>query len=146
MSEPANDTFDAILDTLIPPSDDGALPGAGALGLAPDIREKSAPVAELVERGLGAADARARERGATSFAALPLTDRADVLRELEVSEPGFVPGLVFHTYAIYYQHPRVLEALGVEPRPPHPKGYDLEPGDLSALERVRARGRLYRET
>jgi hypothetical protein len=69
-----------------------------------------------------------------------------VLRELEVSEPGFVPGLVFQTYATYYQHPRVLEALGVDPRPPHPKGYDLEPGDLSALERVRARGRLYRET
>ena len=39
----------------------------------------------------------------------------------------------------------VLVGLGLEPRPPHPKGYELEPGNLDALERVRARGKLYRE-
>jgi hypothetical protein len=45
----------------------------------------------------------------------------------------------------YYQHPKALEGLGLEPRPPHPKGYDLEPGNLDALERVRARGKLWRD-
>jgi hypothetical protein len=68
-----------------------------------------------------------------------------VLRELEQREPAFLPSLLFHLYASYYRHPRVLEGLGVEPRPPHPQGYELEPGDLAALENVRARGRLYRE-
>ena len=40
---------------------------------------------------------------------------------------------------------KVLEGLGLEPRPPFPQGYTLEPGDLSALERVRARGQLWRD-
>jgi hypothetical protein len=145
MSEPTSDPLAAVLDTLIPASEDGAMPGAGAIGLAAIVREKSETMADLVERGLEAADTHARERGAPSFAGLSLADRTAVLRELETSEPGFVPGLVFQTFAAYYQHPRVLEALGLEPRPPHPKGYELEAGDLGGLERVRARGRLYRE-
>ena len=33
-------------------------------------------------------------------------------------------------------------ALGLEARAPHPQGYELEAGDLSGLERVKARGRL----
>jgi hypothetical protein len=41
--------------------------------------------------------------------------------------------------------PRVLEALGVEPRPPHPAGYATVEGDPSLLEPVRQRGRTYRE-
>jgi hypothetical protein len=40
---------------------------------------------------------------------------------------------------------RVLEALDLEPRPPHPEGYATVEGDLSLLEPVRRRGRKYRE-
>ena len=59
-------------------------------------------------------------------------------------EPAFLPGLVFHTYAGYYQHDRVFEALGLEARPPHPKGYETEANDLTLLDPVRRRRRLYR--
>jgi hypothetical protein len=49
-------------------------------------------------------------------------------------------------YSAYYQHPRVLSGLGLEPRPPHPKGYALEQPDLDALlAPVRARAKLYRD-
>jgi len=42
-------------------------------------------------------------------------------------------------------HPRVLEALGHEARPPFPTGYVLEPFDAALLDPVRARPKRYRE-
>jgi hypothetical protein len=60
-------------------------------------------------------------------------------------DEGFVQSLTFPLYIAYYQHPRVLEALGREARPPHPEGYEIEPFDPSLLEPVRRRPKLYRE-
>jgi len=54
--------------------------------------------------------------------------------------------LMFHAYIGYYQHPRVIEGLDLPPRPPHPKGYEMAPNDLSLLEPVRKRGKAYRES
>jgi len=34
----------------------------------------------------------------------------------------------------------------MEARPPYPKGYQVEPGDLSLLNPVIARGKIYRDT
>lgn len=45
----------------------------------------------------------------------------------------------------YYADDRVLRSLALETRPPFPKGYDLERGDWSMLDPVRARGRIYKE-
>ena len=44
----------------------------------------------------------------------------------------------------YYRDDRVLLALGHEARAPFPKGYDVEQGDWSLLDPVRARPRMYR--
>ena len=136
----------AVLDAIIPPSADGRLPGAGALGLAAAIEERLGAMGAFTARGLDALDAIARERGARGFAALAPTARADALNAHATADPGFLPGLVFQVYSAYYQHPRVQEALGLEPRPPHPKGYALEQPDLDALlTPVRARAKRYRE-
>jgi hypothetical protein len=45
----------------------------------------------------------------------------------------------------YYRDDRVMRSLGMEPRPPFPKGFELEQGDWSLLDPVRARPKLYRE-
>ena len=50
-----------------------------------------------------------------------------------------------HTVTCYYQDDRVLAAIGLEARPPFPKGYDVPAGDLSLLEPVRRRGSIVRE-
>ena len=133
-----HELLDAILDTLIPPSEDGRMPGAGSLGLAAAVAEETKAAGEVVAAGLAAAEA-------AGFAERDLEGRVALLRDLESSQPAFVPTLFFTTCAAYYQHPKVLVGLGLEPRPPHPKGYALEPGNLDALERVRARGKLYRD-
>ena len=68
-----------------------------------------------------------------------------MLSEHESAGTGMLRGLIFHTYMGYYQDGRVMEALGLEARPPFPLGYELEPGDLSLLDPVRRRPKLFRE-
>jgi hypothetical protein len=45
----------------------------------------------------------------------------------------------------YYRDDRVMRSLGMETRPPFPKGFELEQGDWSLLDQVRARPKLWRE-
>jgi hypothetical protein len=94
---------------------------------------------------LAALERLARPRSPDGFAALAAAEQRAALRELEAEQPGLLPGLLFHTYAAYYQHPRVLAGLGREPRPPHPEGYAMETGDLGLLDPVRSRGEIYRK-
>ena len=138
-----------VLDGIIPPSADGRLPGAGALGLASEIGPTIGASEEqrgLLEAALDALDALARERLGAGYAALAPEDRSEVLTAYAEANPVFVPGLMFPVYVAYYQHPQVLEALGLEPRPPYPKGYEIEPSNLSdLLEGVRSREQFYRK-
>jgi hypothetical protein len=140
----ARRTLVAVFDVLIPPREDGSVPGAGELGIASYVEEKLADAAAPIVVGLSALDELASSRGSSDFAALPPDQRTALLREFEQNEPGFLPALTFHGFAGYYQNPRVMEAIGLPPRPPYPNGYDLEPGDLSLLDAVRARPKLYR--
>ena len=103
-------------------------------------------VKEMVVQSLTATDDLARQRSGHRLNDLPHEERVAVLDQLAASEQAFPPVLVLHTYAGYYQHPRVLEALGLEPRPPHPAGYATIEGDLTLLDAVRQRARrMYRE-
>jgi hypothetical protein len=45
----------------------------------------------------------------------------------------------------YYRDDRVMRSLGMEVRPPFPKGFELEQGDWSLLDPVRARRPFFRE-
>ena len=45
----------------------------------------------------------------------------------------------------YYRDDRVMRALGLEPRPPYPKGHVLEQGDWALLDVVRGRPRMWRD-
>jgi hypothetical protein len=127
-----------VLDAIVPPSADGRMPGAGALGLAGAVEQLMARTPGALASLATSLDALA----ATGFGALAPERRAEAL---DAFDPALVPGLLFPTYTSYYQDPRVYAALGLEPRPPHPKGHTLEPGDLRGLEAVRRRGKIYRE-
>ncbi|MBW2421934.1 MAG: gluconate 2-dehydrogenase subunit 3 family protein [Deltaproteobacteria bacterium] len=138
-------TLAAVLDEIIPASRDGALPGAGALGVGVYVEERLGTAAEAVTAGLAALEELAMGRGAAGFCAAAREDRLPLLNEVSESHPGLLGSLIFHGYGGYYQDPRVVEALGLEARPPHPKGYELESGDLGLLDAVRARPKLYRD-
>jgi len=139
-------TLASVLDEIIPPS--GRMPGAGALGLARHIEQtlqQSPELRPVIAQGLAAADEIAHRRHAEGFAELSKEQKLAVLRELESSLPGFLSSLILPTYLGYYQDARVGEALGLGSHPPHPQGYDMEPNDLTLLDPVRRRGKLFRE-
>jgi hypothetical protein len=78
------------------------------------------------------------------FAGLPLEQQDAACATLR-AEGGM--DLTFLSRIIlqcYYRDDRVMLSLGMEPRPPFPKGHDLPQGDWSLLDPVRARGRLWR--
>lgn len=144
----ARTALGSVLDALIPPSDDGRFPGAGELGLADyvdGLAQRTPGLRPLLWQGLSGLDAGARSRGAGGFAELPGEAKVALLSELGTTLPHFIPTLLFLAYTGYYRDARVVAALGLEPRPPFPKGYAVAETDFALLERVRARGKLYRE-
>jgi len=136
-------TLASVLDEMIPPSADGRLPGAGALGLVSYVEQALQATPELrsmIVQGLADLDDAARQRHAQPFNTLATPEKVALL-----NEQGFLIPLMFHIYVGYYQDARVVTALGLPPRPPHPKGYEMQPNDLSLLDVVRRRGKLYRD-
>jgi gluconate 2-dehydrogenase subunit 3-like protein len=132
----------SVLDEIIPPRDDGGLPGAGQLGITTyvdDALRKTPELHALIIQGLAELDTLARDGHGEGFAALARRDKVQLLNQW-----GFVLPLTLHTCTGYYQHPRVVAALGLEARAPHPKGYEMEPNDLSLLDAVRRRPKSYR--
>lgn len=148
LSDEQRQALTCVLDTLIPPSPDGRMPGAGALGIGSTLETALASQPDLwqaVEPGLAAFLERVGSEGLDAFAARPVAERAALLEELSEGQPAFVPSLVFPTYTSYYQDVRVLAGLGMPGRAPYPKGYEMAPTDTSLLDSVRGRTGLYRE-
>lgn len=137
-----------VLDELVPPRPERLLPGAGTLGVGAVVEHAAAgtpELAQLLAHGLAALDDVARRSGAEGFAALSPTARVVALRDVEQAEPMFLSTLLALACVGYYSAEPVVAALKGSARPPHPVGYELEPDDLSLLDPVRARGKLYRE-
>jgi Gluconate 2-dehydrogenase subunit 3 len=142
------DMLHALLDEVIPPSADGRLPGAGGLDLIGHVVRtvRQMPMlAPVVQYGLSAIAELAGTRSADGWAGLSRAERSALLAEFAAGDQLFMPALLFLAYSGYYQHPRVVEALGLEARPPHPQGYAMEPFDTTLLDAVRRRGKIYRD-
>jgi hypothetical protein len=136
-------TLALVLDVIIPPDPARGLPGAGEVGVGAQVERALGSLPDMramVEQGLADVEAQSQERHGRPFAALAADERAALL-----AEHGFVFALTLQAYGGYYQQERVLSALGLEPRPPHPAGHPMAPSDLSLLDPVRARGKRWRE-
>jgi thioredoxin reductase len=138
-------TFEKILTLIIPPSDDGRLPGAASYDVWGHIEAHAGAATAKIRTELDAVEALAAERVGVAFAELDEADAHAVVEELRRADRKFMAHLARQTAACYYQQDEVLVAIGMEPRPPFPKGYDVHMGDLSLLDPVRERGRKYRE-
>jgi hypothetical protein len=83
------------------------------------------------------------------LAGMPLANLDPVRREAVAMELRATGGAAVATLTrvvlqCYYRDDRVIRSLGLEPRPPYPKGHVLEDGDWSLLDRVRARPPMWR--
>ena len=78
------------------------------------------------------------------FANLDPQRRDAIAAELRETAGGALTYLTRIILQCYYRDDRVMRSLGMEPRPPSPKGVEVEQGDWSLLDPVRARPILYR--
>jgi hypothetical protein len=79
-----------------------------------------------------------------AFAELAPERRAEVAAAFRAAGGAPLAALVRVVLLCYYRDDRVMLSLGLEPRPPFPKGHVVEQGDWSLLDPVRKRPPMYR--
>jgi hypothetical protein len=131
-----------IAGIMIPASAEFAVPGADDPAIQADIVATLGRDTVLAREAL---DQLARLAGSALADLDPVRQEA-VARELRAKGGPAVATLTRVVVQCYYRDDRVVRSLGLEPRPPYPKGHVLEEGDWSLLDPVRARRPMWRRT
>jgi hypothetical protein len=136
------DDLRAVAAMIIPASTEYNVPGADDAAIQADMLATLGRDAPAVSAAL---DHLARLAG-MPLAKLDATQREAVAKEFRTSGGAAAATLVRVVLQCYYRDDRVLRSLGLELRPPFPKGYELEQGDWSLLDPVKARPSTLRRT
>jgi hypothetical protein len=134
------DDLRAIAGVMIPASEEFDVHGADDPLIQADIVATLGRDAGPVREAL---DALAQLAG-QPLAALDPAQREAVALELRAKGGAAVATLTRVILQCYYRDDRVVRSLGLEPRPPYPKGHVLEEGDWSLLDPVRTRPPMWR--
>ena len=129
------DDLRVIAAMIIPASTEYNVPGADDAAIQADMLATLGRDAPAVSAAL---DHLARLAG-QPLASLDAARRDAVAQEFRASGGTAAATLVRVVLQCYYRDDRVLRSLGLELRPPFPKGYELEQGDWSLLDPVKAR-------
>lgn len=129
------DDLRAIAAMMIPASAEYHVPGADDATVQAEILATLGRDADKVREAL---DYLARLAGGR-LADLGDEQRAAVAKSFRAQGGVAAATLVRVVLQCYYRDDRVLRSLGLELRPPFPKGHTLEQGDWSLLEPVKAR-------
>ena len=135
------DDLRTIAAMIIPESAEYRVPGADDTRIQADIL---ATLGRDTKQVAAALDHLARLAG-MPLARLDPTLREAVAKEFRANGGAPAATLVRVVLQCYYRDDRVMRSLGLEVRPPYPKGFEVEQGDWSLLDPVRARPKLYRE-
>jgi hypothetical protein len=130
-----------IAGTMIPADAKRRLPGADDPAIQADIARTLGRDLPLVKEAIAAIVAKS----GGAFAALDQDRREALINDYYASRSAPVMTLGRVILGAYYRDDRVLLALGLEPRPPFPKGHIVEQGDWSLLDAVRNRPQLWRD-
>jgi hypothetical protein len=140
LSQAQRDDLRTVAAMIIPESREYRVPGADDAKIQADIL---ATLGRDAKRMREALDHLAR------LAGKPLADldpgrRDAVAKEFRSSGGPAAATLTRVVLQCYYRDDRVVHSLGLELRPPFPKGYTLEQGDWSLLDPVKARPSMWR--
>lgn len=130
----------ALAGMIIPPSTVYEVPGADDEKIFKDILRSLERDRDDVRRAL----AQLATLAGGAFADLGSDRRAEVAHAYREAGGAPLAALVRVVLLCYYRDDRVMQSLGLEPRPPFPKGHVVEQGDWSLLDPVRARPPMYR--
>jgi hypothetical protein len=130
-----------LVEIMIPASTEYDVPSAGDDAIFVDILRSFGRDAEHVPAVLRTLD----EVAGGVFADLEPARREAAAARLRENGGESLMYLNRIILQCYYRDDRVMRSLGLEVRPPFPKGFEVEQGDWSLLDPVRARPRLFRE-
>jgi hypothetical protein len=142
LTAPQRDDLRVIAAMIIPASTEYNVPGADDAAIQADMLATLGRDAPAVRAAL---DHLARLAG-QPLASLDAVRRDAVAQQFRASGGTAAATLVRVVLQCYYRDDRVLRSLGLELRPPFPKGYELEGGDWSLLDPVKARPSRLRRT
>jgi len=125
---------------MIPASAAFGVPGADEDRIFADIVGSLGRDAPQVKQALLRLDAAA----GGSFADADLARREQAASALRAQGGAPLLALSRAVAQAYYRDDRVMRSLGIEVRPPFPRGYTVEQGDWSLLDPVRERPAFYR--
>src|SRR5215470_10733024 len=140
LTQAQRDDLRTIAAMIIPASAEFDVPGADDPAIQADIITTLGRDAGAVREAL---DLLAHLAG-QPLAVLDPARREAVVMELRTTGGAPVGTLTRVVLQCYYRDDRVVRSLGLEPRPPYPKGHVLEDGDWSLLDPVRARAPFWR--
>jgi hypothetical protein len=126
---------------MIPAAAEYGVPGADDETIFADIVRSLGRDQSDVRKAL----ATLQELAGEDYAALPDGEAEAMAMTLLRRELPEITALGRAVLQCYYRDDRVVRSLGLEPRPPYPKGHVLEQGDWSLLEAMRGRPRMWRD-
>lgn len=131
-----------VAGMMIPASAAHGVPGADDETIFADIVDSIGRDMALVKQALQQLDALA----GSVFADVDMGRREAAGAALRQAGAEPLVALTRVVAQCYYRDDRVMQSLGMEIRPPFPKGFQVEQGDWSLLDPVRARRPFYRRT
>jgi hypothetical protein len=131
----------SLAGLIIPPSASYGIPGADDDIIFADVVNSIGRDHQRVREAL----ALLRTLAGGPLAALDPAARAGTAARLRAAGSAAVGVLARIVLLCYYRDDRVLVSLGLEARPPFPKGHVIEQGDWSLLDPVRARPPIWRQ-
>jgi len=139
----ATETADlrCIAGMIVPASAKYGVPGADDDVILADILNSLGRDTNEVRAAL----ALASRLAGGPVAALDAAGREALAAKLRAEGGASIAALTRVVLLCYYRDDRVMLSLGLEPRPPFPKGHVLEQGDWSLLDPVKARKPFWRQ-
>jgi hypothetical protein len=125
----------------VPAGKEFGVPGADDDAIFSDIVASLGPDLSSVRAALGRLDALC----GGIFADRDTAAQQAACAGLRNESAPLVAVLVRVIVQCYYRDDRVMRSLNMEPRPPYPLGFEVDSGDWSLLDPVRARGKIYRD-
>ena len=135
----------ALLDVIIPADKARGLPSAAELNFLEYLEEFGADHVPKIKEELGELNKEALDKTSSLFFELEKDKQAKLCDLLRETKHRFARTILVQTLNCYYQDSKVLAAWGRKAGAQFPGGNEVPQGDLTLLDPVRKRGKIFRD-
>ena len=144
-SDIENRNLVALLDVIIPANKARDLPSAAELNFLEYLEEFGADQISTIKEELEELNKAALDKTQRAFFNLEKDEQQELCGLLREMNHRFVRTILVQTLNCYYQDSRVLNAWGRKAGAQFPGGNKVPQDDLTILDPVRKRGKIFRE-